>query len=131
MNSHVYLLLTHHFLDVQQYSVQSETVFTNISKIVGPWTAGGPSHLQFAPPSFCFCIICVLNCYVIDDGESILDVELLTGVGSGVANWYWTIGDGWAYEMALELFNATNPNIVVSVSYGWPEVHRRLTFVFS
>ena len=31
----------------------------------------------------------------IDDGESILDVELLNGIGSGATNWYWTIADGW------------------------------------
>ena len=61
--------------------------------------------------------------FFLDDSESILDVELLNGIGSGVQNWYWTIADGWAYEMATDLFtNAANPKIVVSVSYGWPEV---------
>jgi len=47
----------------------------------------------------------------------------LNGIGTGVTNWYWTIADGWAYEMATDLFqNAKDPKIVVSVSYGWPEV---------
>jgi len=89
------------FSDVQEYSTQSNVLWTNISKIVGPWETD------------------------LDDGESILDAELLNGIGSGVTNCYWTIGDGWAYEMATDLFNKTNganPKIVVSVSYGWPEV---------
>ena len=56
-------------------------------------------------------------------GESTLDVELLASVAVDAQNWYWTITGGWSYEMALELFNHPSPPLVVSVSYGWPEVH--------
>jgi len=55
-----------------------------------------------------------------NDGESILDVEYLTTLGSGAFTWYITI-EGWMYEFALSLFNTPNPPLVNSVSYGWPE----------
>jgi hypothetical protein len=35
------------------------------------------------------------------DTESELDVQLLGTVGSGAENWFWTITDGWIYEVSL------------------------------
>jgi len=81
--------------DMQAFATQAGESFTNISKIVGTWSPG-------------------------NDGESILDVEYLTTIGSGAYTWYITI-NGWQYEFALSLFNTPNPPFVNSVSYGWPE----------
>jgi tripeptidyl-peptidase-1 len=50
-------------------------------------------------------------------------VEYLATIGKNISTWYWTIKDGWAYEMALEIFNEEPPHpTVVSVSYGWAEL---------
>jgi len=81
--------------DMVQFAQQAGETFTNISKIVGPFDVG-------------------------NNGESILDVEYLTTIGSGAFTWYITI-EGWVYDFALTLFNTPNPPFVNSVSYGWPE----------
>jgi len=89
--------------DWQTFCQEADEVYTPWSNIIGPVEVG------------------------VEDTESTLDVQYLTTVGSNVPNWYWTIGNGWAYEMALELFNYANQNgvypYVVSVSYGWPELY--------
>jgi tripeptidyl-peptidase-1 len=85
------------YTDVQQFCQMSNEVYTNYSKIIGPFVLGQ------------------------EDTESTLDVELLTGLGTKVTNWYYTISTGWIYEMALELFNLKEVPQVVSISYGWPE----------
>jgi tripeptidyl-peptidase-1 len=85
------------FSDIQQFCQMSNEVYANYSQVIGPVTAGMGAL------------------------ESTLDVELLTGLGTGVANWYFTLESGWIYEMALELFNLKQVPQVVSISYGWPE----------
>ena len=49
-------------------------------------------------------------------GESTLDVEYLYQLAQGANNYYTTIADGWAYTMALNLFNMADPPMVSSVS---------------
>lgn len=88
-----------YFSDLQAFATKSNEIFTNISHIVGPYYQGS------------------------NDGESVLDVELITNVAPKAFNWYWTFPDGWAYEMALGIFNEPNSPYVLSVSYGWPEVY--------
>jgi len=86
--------------DLVKYGQLSEITNTPWTRVVGPMYPGSA------------------------DGESTLDVELLNAIGMRATNWYWTIRTGWVYEMATELLtnNSGNPNIVVSVSYGWPEI---------
>jgi tripeptidyl-peptidase-1 len=50
-----------------------------------------------------------------------LDIEYLSTVAPGGANWYITIADGWQYEFGLDLFNMVDAPWINSVSYGWPE----------
>jgi len=83
--------------DLQQFSQQSNEVFNNITRVVGPW-----DPLQ-------------------SDGESTLDVQYITTVGAGVSTYYITIADGWIYDMAQTVFTMNSPPLVVSVSYGWME----------
>mmetsp|Transcript_19646 Transcript_19646/g.21860 ORF Transcript_19646/g.21860 Transcript_19646/m.21860 type:complete len:590 (+) Transcript_19646:17-1786(+) len=87
------------FSDVVEFCKQADEVYTNYSRIVGPFKQGGQNT------------------------EAVLDVEYLITIGSKARNEYWTIADGWAYEMALQLFNDNEPPLVASVSYGWPEVN--------
>jgi len=86
---------------LKEFCKQADEIYTPYSKVIGPKSGEG------------------------DTTESTLDVEYLTNVGSKVPNWYWTITNGWAYEMALAVFNYANENsmypYVISVSYGWPE----------
>merc|ERR1719197_1121117 len=82
--------------DMQKFATLTGESFNNVSKIVGPWDFGG-------------------------NGESTLDVEYLYQLAQGANNYYTTIADGWAYTMALNLFNMADPPMVSSVSYGWPE----------
>jgi tripeptidyl-peptidase-1 len=86
-----------YWTDVQTFSQQSGEVFNNVTRIIGP---NDPGYA---------------------DGESTLDVEYITTIGAGIDTWYITIGNGWIYEMANELFAMDPPPLVVSVSYGWPE----------
>jgi len=85
------------FTDMQNYASQISMPFTNITKIIGPWQPGS------------------------EDTESVLDVELLTNVAPRCATQYWTFANGWAYEMALAIFNTPSAAFANSVSYGWPE----------
>jgi len=82
--------------DLQKFTKLTDETFTNITKIVGPFEVGG-------------------------NGESTLDIQYLSTVAPGAANWYITIADGWQYEFALELFNTVDAPWINSVSYGWPE----------
>jgi len=87
--------------DWKTFCKESDEIYTEYTTVVGPKDQGSNT-------------------------ESTLDIQYLTTIGSKVPNWYWTIGDGWAYEMALDLFNYANSKgvypYVVSVSYGWPEM---------
>jgi len=42
---------------------------------------------------------------------------------TGATNWYWSIDQGWAYELAYQVVNAQNVPMVMSFSYGWPEYY--------
>jgi subtilase family serine protease len=81
--------------DLQLFDQWSQIPFNNFSKIVGPFSPG-------------------------NDGESLLDIQLITAVAQ-TPTAYITIPDGWVYSMAQELFTMVNPPLVNSVSYGWPE----------
>jgi tripeptidyl-peptidase-1 len=84
--------------DWHKFTTESGEIFQNYSKVIGVQDNNDP-------------------------GESTLDVQYLAAIGSNISTWYWTISDGWAYEMALDIFNAPAPNpSVVSVSYGWMEL---------
>jgi len=83
--------------DLKTFTTDAGELFTNISKIYGPWEQNGA------------------------DGESTLDIQYLSTVGAGAITWYITIADGWAYDMANTLFMMPSPPLVNSVSYGWPE----------
>jgi tripeptidyl-peptidase-1 len=83
--------------DLQTFAQQSDEVFHNFSKIIGPYRGDG--------------------------GESQLDVQLLMVIGNVSAeNWFWTIHNGWIYEMAVDIYNAKERPWVYSISYGWPEI---------
>jgi len=43
-------------------------------------------------------------------------------IGSGAENWFWTVTDGWIYEMAVDIYNNETKPWIFSISYGWPEV---------
>jgi len=87
--------------DTMSFCEQADETYTPYSMVIGPQDQG-------------------------ENTESTLDVQYLTTVGSKVPNWYWTIANGWALEMANELFNYANSHsvypYVISVSYGWPEM---------
>ena len=82
--------------DVQLWAKSNNLPYNAYVQIVGPYNQGG-------------------------GGESTLDVELISALAPNAQNWYWTVSDGWAWEMALQLLQQANPPLVVSVSYGWPE----------
>jgi subtilase family serine protease len=54
------------------------------------------------------------------DLESSLDVQYGGAIGVNSTVWFWTVAD-WMYEFATDLLNTTNPPLVVSMSWGWPE----------
>jgi len=81
--------------DYQSFAQQADEVYT-------PYTCEGPVIQG-------------------DDGESTLDVQYLFTLAPGATNYYITISDGWVYGMANTLFTMSNPALVNSVSYGWPE----------
>jgi tripeptidyl-peptidase-1 len=55
------------------------------------------------------------------DTECTLDIEYIQGLSTNVTTWFWTIDNGWVYEMANSLAEAKKFPLVVSVSYGWGE----------
>ena len=83
--------------DLQNYDQWSNIPFSNISRIVGPWDNNG------------------------NDGESLLDIQLITAVAQEGSTTYITIEYGWIYEMASTLFTLKNTPLIASVSYGFPE----------
>jgi len=54
------------------------------------------------------------------DAESTLDVQYGGAIAINSSVWFWTV-DGWMYEFATDIQNTTNPPLVVSMSWGWPE----------
>jgi len=84
--------------DVQTFCRDTNEVFSNYTNIFGSYYPGQ------------------------SDGESTLDVEYLMTIGAGAQNWYYTVNDGWIWEMAVELNNMTQQPPIVSISYGWPEL---------
>lgn len=84
--------------DLQMYCKLSDEKFYNYTHILGPFVDGEWGN-----------------------SESELDVQLMATVGSGADNWFWTIQDGWIYEMAVQIYNNQTKPWVFSISYGWPE----------
>ena len=54
------------------------------------------------------------------DGESELDVQMISQTANGVQEWFWNV-DGWLYEFASDYFNTKNSPDVTSHSWGWAE----------
>jgi tripeptidyl-peptidase-1 len=88
-----------YFSDLVSFASKSAEIFTNLTEIIGPYYQGS------------------------NDGESVLDVELITNVAPKAFTQYITLADGWAFEMALFVNNLADATPVNSVSYGWPEVY--------
>jgi len=84
--------------DLETFCQNAGETFTNITTIVGPFVQDGSL-------------------------ESELDTQLLYNIGSKGKNWYWSINQGWAFEMAYQVFHSKNVPLVISVSYGWPEYY--------
>jgi tripeptidyl-peptidase-1 len=87
------------FSDFSLFCQLSDEKFYNYTHIVGPFEEGQWGNT-----------------------ESELDVQVLGTIGSGAENWFWTITDGWIYEMAVDIFNNETKPWIFSISYGWPEV---------
>jgi len=83
--------------DLKQFDDLSGELFTNVSKIIGPFDQGQA------------------------DGESTLDLQYLAALGASAETWYITLTEGWILEAANVVFNTPEPPLVNSVSYGWPE----------
>jgi len=47
----------------------------------------------------------------------------LYNMGSKAQNWYYSMQNGWAFEMAYQVFHSKNVPLVISMSYGWPEYY--------
>lgn len=54
------------------------------------------------------------------DGESELDIQLMTQVAANADLWYEDF-NGWMYEWALNFYNRKNVPQIVSISWGWAE----------
>ncbi len=56
--------------------------------------------------------------------EAELDIQYVAGVGLGVTNWFWIEADpNWLYGFVVHFFGTADVPNVISLSYGWSEVH--------
>lgn len=82
--------------DLADFSKQNDITALKVDHVVGPFSGSDP------------------------DAESTLDVEYAGAIAQGTSLWFWTVAD-WMYDFATDFLATSNPPLVVSMSWGWPE----------
>lgn len=54
------------------------------------------------------------------DGESELDVQMISQAGDGVISWFWDV-PYWLYSFSVDFYNSEDRPDIISMSWGWAE----------